>query len=338
MKKIHFVLFVAFIFITGQSFSQKDSKKTESQVLKPGENKVFYESDRKKLAALLYIPEGEGKFPAIVLVRPASGVKEQTVGIYAQKMSEHGFVAIAFDPKGYGESEGKPQVEDPFSIISDTKNTVTYISTLPMVDTDNIFSGGVCMGAGYNVAAASEDDRIKASVAISPYLTNVPDANEMFGSERRKKTLVNLVFRPTSFFLGVFGANAYAPVVPLEGADAELSTPITREMPVYYGPGAPGDTPNWKNKMNYAAAAPYLLKYDPFDYLEKYEKKAFFMAFADGGHGTDELKRFYESIKADDKELFIAESAGHFDLYYKPEFVDPIVNKVTVFLKKQISE
>jgi len=147
----------------------------EKQKPKPGENKVTYLSDGKKLSALLYIPEDykEGeKRPAIVITRPASGVKEQTAGLYAQKLSDKGFVTLAFDPKGYGESEGKPQVEDPFSVISDTKNAVTYIQSLPQVDANKTFNAGICMGAGYATAAGAEDDRIKVTAAISPYLTS----------------------------------------------------------------------------------------------------------------------------------------------------------------------
>ena len=36
-------------------------------------------------------------------------------------------------------------------------------------------------------------------------------------------------------------------------------------------------------------------------------------------------------IKVEEKELLIFENATHFDLYYKPEYVDPIVEKVSAF-------
>jgi hypothetical protein len=59
----------------------------ENQNLKIGENKGFFDSDGKKLAGLLYLPpdyqEGQQR-PSIVVTRPASGVKEQTAGLYAK--------------------------------------------------------------------------------------------------------------------------------------------------------------------------------------------------------------------------------------------------------------
>lgn len=121
------------------------------QILKPGENKVFFQSEGKQLAALVYLPQDYkegGKRPAIAITRPASGMKEQTAGLYAQKLSKKGSITLAFDPKGFGESEGKPLVENPFSVISDTKNAITFLESLPQVDQENIFNAGICLGAG----------------------------------------------------------------------------------------------------------------------------------------------------------------------------------------------
>ena len=110
-------------------------------------------------------------------------------------------VTIAFDPKGYGESEGKPQVEDPFSIISDTKNTVTFIESLSQVDKDNIFNAGICMGAGYATATATQDNRIKGTAAISPYLTGHIDYPKAYGGKIVVRIMMTLLFKPVSFCL-----------------------------------------------------------------------------------------------------------------------------------------
>ena len=85
-------------------------------------DKVFPKSDKvdhKKvtfhnrygitLAADMYTLRGaEGKLPAIAVSGPFGAVKEQSSGLYAQKMAELGFLTIAFDPSYTGESGGTP--------------------------------------------------------------------------------------------------------------------------------------------------------------------------------------------------------------------------------------
>lgn len=60
------------------------------------------------------------------------------------------------------------------------------------------------------------------------------------------------------------------------------------------------------------------------------------MAYADGGYHPDLLQKFYDLIAVDDKDLLICENPTHFDLCYKPEFVDPIVEKVTTLFKRHM--
>ena len=68
------------------------------------------------LAADLYTPkdlpqlgEAGGGLPAIAVSGPFGAVKEQSSGLYAMKMAERGFVALAFDPSYTGESSGEPR-------------------------------------------------------------------------------------------------------------------------------------------------------------------------------------------------------------------------------------
>lgn len=86
-------------------------------------DKVFPKSDKVEhgkvtfhnrygitLAADAYVPKSaEGKLPAIAVSGPFGAVKEQSSGLYAQKMAELGFYAIAFDPSYAGESGGAPR-------------------------------------------------------------------------------------------------------------------------------------------------------------------------------------------------------------------------------------
>ena len=62
------------------------------------------------LAADMFTPKSVvGKLPAIAVSGPFGTVKEQSSGLYAQKMAEYGFLTIAFDPSFTGESGGSPR-------------------------------------------------------------------------------------------------------------------------------------------------------------------------------------------------------------------------------------
>src|SRR5215218_4491377 len=73
---------------------------------------VTFKNTNLKMAGNLYLPAGfdkAKKYPAIVVVHPGGGVKEQTAGLYAQKQSEASFITLAFDASYQGASEGEPR-------------------------------------------------------------------------------------------------------------------------------------------------------------------------------------------------------------------------------------
>ncbi|KAF9095537.1 hypothetical protein BGX27_001257 [Mortierella sp. AM989] len=132
---------------------------------------VSFQSGPFKIAGHLYVPDSYkagDKLPAIVVVHPGSGVKEQTAGTYAKELSKQGFVTLAYDRRYQGASEGTPrQYEDAFGMGEDIKSAVTYLSLLEQVDPSRIGDLGICAGGGYSIFAASTDHRIKAIATVS---------------------------------------------------------------------------------------------------------------------------------------------------------------------------
>lgn len=308
--------------------------------LQQGMNKVTYNSDEHKIAAHIFIPNdykaGE-KRPALVVIRPASGVKEQTAGTYAKALSDKGFIALAYDPKGYGESEGRPQVEDPYSIISDAKNAITFLETLKEVDANNIFCVGICMGGGYACTTGAEDPRVKGVAIISPIVSNFIDTPKAYGGRFMLKAML-LTMKPFISFFGWFGVNFYTPLAPMSWFERKIMPMMDSQWAAlqYYGKGKPGDTPNWKNKINYYKSEISALTYNPFQWIPKIKDKPFFLAYAEGGQNTPKIKEFYDLIDVKHKDVMYFDGATHFDLYYKPEFVNPIVGRITETFQKKI--
>ena len=119
------------------------------------------------LAADLYTPkDAKGKLAAIAVSGPFGAVKEQCSGLYAMKMAERGFVALAFDPSYTGESSGEPRrTASPDINTEDFMAAVDFLSKQENVDAEKIGIIGICGWGGIALNAAAADTRIKATVA-----------------------------------------------------------------------------------------------------------------------------------------------------------------------------
>lgn len=170
----------------------------EKLVLTEEWDKVFPKSDKVNhtkvtfinrygitLAADMYIPKNaEGKLAAIAVAGPFGAVKEQSSGLYAQKMAEFGFLTIAFDPSYTGESGGQPRfMASPDINTEDFQAAVDYLSLLDSIDPQRIGIIGICGWGGMALNAAVLDTRIKATVASTMYDMTRVNANGYFDAE-----------------------------------------------------------------------------------------------------------------------------------------------------------
>ena len=141
--------------------------------------------------------KGVKKLPAIAVSGPFGAVKEQCSGLYAMKMAESGFVALAFDPSYTGESSGEPRrTASPDINTEDFMAAVDFLSKQDNVDAKKIGIIGICGWGGIALNAAAADTRIKATVASTMYdMTRVSgnDYNDAFDvEEARHKNRENL--------------------------------------------------------------------------------------------------------------------------------------------------
>jgi dienelactone hydrolase len=148
-------------------------------------------SDGTRLAGDLFYPkdaeEGD-KLPAIVLCHGWGGVKEHLNRTYAPRFAAGGFVVLAFDYRGWGESDSrlvvkgempKPDADgnvtvtaqairelvDPRDQLEDIHNALNFIEGEPLVDRSRIALWGTSFGGGLVLKTAIDDPRVKCVVS-----------------------------------------------------------------------------------------------------------------------------------------------------------------------------
>jgi len=128
---------------------------------------VNFFSEGTKMEGDLFLPSdykaGERR-PGIVLCHGFTGVRTMILGDYAKAFAEAGFVAMTFDYRGYGGSEGTRRRLIPLEQIDDIRNAISYFETLPEVDPDRIGLWGTSFGGANAPYTAAVDNRIRAVV------------------------------------------------------------------------------------------------------------------------------------------------------------------------------
>ena len=206
MKKV----FVAAMLLTSvlAACNQKDNQtKTEDNMQKleltQEWDKVFALSEKVNhrkvtfetqygltLAADLYMPkDAQGRLAAIAVSGPFGACKEQSSGLYAMRMAERGFVALAFDPSYTGESSGLPRrTASPDINTEDFMAAVDFLSKQENVDAEKIGIIGICGWGGIALNAAAADTRIKATVASTMYDMTRVSGNGYFDSDDKEES------------------------------------------------------------------------------------------------------------------------------------------------------
>ena len=269
------------------------------------------------LAADLYTPKGaEGKLPAIAVSGPFGAVKEQSSGLYAQKMAELGFLTLAFDPSYTGESGGTPRyVASPDINTEDFCAAVDFLSVQENVDPECIGIIGICGWGGMAINAAAIDTRIKATAAMTMYDMTRVNANGYFDSENTadaryaKKQAMNAQ-RTADYKNGTY-ALAGGVVDPLP----EDAPQFVKDYYGYYKtrrgyhPRSLNSNGGWNVTSSLSFMNMPILQY------AGEIRSAILLVHGEKAHSRYFSEGAYEKLTGDNKELMIIPGANHVDLY-----------------------
>lgn len=269
------------------------------------------------LAADMFTPKSVvGKLPAIAVSGPFGAVKEQSSGLYAQKMAEYGFLTVAFDPSFTGESGGSPRyVASPDINTEDFCASVDFLSVQENIDTDRIGIIGICGWGGMAINAAAQDTRIKATAAMTMYDMTRVNANGYFDNEntpeaRFAKKLAMNTQRTEDYKNGSYTL-AGGVIDPLP----DNAPQFVKDYYAYYKTER-GYHPRSLNSNNgWNVTSPLSFMNMPILQYAAEIRSAVLLVHGEKAHSRYFSEGAYEKMAGDNKELLIIPGASHVDLY-----------------------
>jgi fermentation-respiration switch protein FrsA (DUF1100 family) len=297
-----------------------------------------------RLAGLLFEPESElaaERRPGVVVVGPMFSVKEQASSVYARRMAQLGYVALAFDHTSFGESEGEPRLnEDPFMKAEDAKSAVSYLTSLPQVDPERIGGVGVCGGGGYLPLAAASDPRIKVLASVVPHTAVKEQVESGFGGlyGNGVKILAEARVAREAYEHGQPPKHlTFMPKVSgFTRAVASLS-PKYRDMLKaidYYEDPQRGLHPNRKEDF-LIWSAEKMAAYDVADALPRLEAIPLLVITSQHDYAREDGEKLYADKKGP-KAFHLIPKAGHFDLYDLEPYVTEAVDRIRPFFQQSL--
>ena len=296
--------------------------------------KVTFNNNNLKIAGNLYLPAAfneNKKYPVIITVHPGGGVKEQTSGLYAQKLAERGYVALAFDASHQGESEGLPRfLEDPTQRVEDIRSAVDYVTTLKFVDAEKIGLIGICAGGGYSISVAQTEHRIKAIAVASPVSTG--NKKGWDGKTPISESITTLEAVAKQRTAEANGAKPmYVNYVP-EKPDANTPNDLIEAYNYYRTPRA--QHPNSTNLFLFTSLDK-MMAFDAYANIETLLTQPILIVVGSNAGSRWQGEEVYKRVTSS-KELKVIQGATHMDLYDIPKYVNQVADNMTSFFGKNL--
>jgi len=294
---------------------------------------VTYKLNGIDISANVYTPANynpNNKYPAVVVAHPNGGVKEQVAGLYAQRLAEQGYITIAADAAYQGASGGQPRsVDKTANRIEDIHGMADFITRYSGVDGKRLGLLGICGGGGYSLAAAQTDKRFRSIATLS-----------MFNSGRVRRngyndSQLNTIQQRLQQASAARAQEAAGGEVLYSG-DANLTDEQIAKLP--FELYRQGYEYYWKTHAHPNSTFKYttsslldLMRFDASDHIDLINEPLLMIA----GSKSDSLYMSEDAIAkatgAKDKELFKIEGATHIETYWKPQYVNQAMDKLTSF-------
>lgn len=299
---------------------------------------VTYKLNGIDISANVYTPanyDTHKSYPAVVVALPNGGVKEQVAGLYAQRLAEQGYITIAADAAYQGASGGMPRnVDKPASRIEDIHGMADFISQYPGVDSKRLGLLGICGGGGYSLKAAQTDKRFKSIATLSMFNSGLVRRNGYMDSQLA--TIQDRLKQASDARAqeAAGGKIIYAADTQLTDEQiAKLPFDLYRQGFEYYWKTHAHPNSTFRYTMSSLLA---LMSFDAASTMDLINQPLLMMA----GSKADSLymteSAYKKAVNANDKELFLIEGATHIETYWKPQYVNQAMGKLSEFFGRTL--
>lgn len=299
---------------------------------------VSYKLNGIDITANVYTPSNydpSNSYPAIVVAHPNGGVKEQVVGLYAQRLAEIGYICIVADASFQGASGGEPRnVDKPANRIEDIRGMADFITQFEGVDTERLGVFGICGGGGYSLAAAQTDKRFKAVATLSMFNSGLVRRN---GFRDSQIATIQERLKQASEARSLESAGGEVKYIANMKTTDEMADKMPfdlyREGHYYYN--RTHAHPN--STFRYTASSLLdLMAFDATTNMALINQPLLMIAGskADSYYMTENA--FKLATGTTEKELYLIEGATHIQTYYVIEYVNKAMNKLNEFYGKYL--
>jgi ketosteroid isomerase-like protein/alpha-beta hydrolase superfamily lysophospholipase len=271
--------------------------------------RLSFVSKKNNLAGRLYLPQGvsaQRPTAGLVITGAWMTVKEQMPHRYAQEMARRGFVALTFDFRGWGESDGaRRQLENPQEKVEDILAAAAFLRSRPEVAGGRIGGLGICASSGYMVTATAQTKQIDSVALVAPWLHDKKIVEATYGGAEGVAKLMQ-AGREAATNTKRTGQQTFVPAASLTDKNA-----IMFEVP-YYTEADRGMIPAWRNEADPAFWEGWL----SFDAMPPAKRltQPFFMVHSEAAAIPQGARQFFKAVQSPKGELWL-DNVTQLDFY-----------------------
>jgi uncharacterized protein len=276
---------------------------------------VEFASEGATVRGWLYVPNGSGPHPAVVLAGGWCYVRELVMPYYAQAFAERGIAALVFDYRNLGVSDGEPRQHlDPWMQIRDYQNAVSFLTTRDEVDASRIGAWGISYSGGHVIVLAATDPRVRAVVSQIPVVDGYENMRRVHGTMGYRRLWAAILEDRERRFIDP-GGRLHIPHATAE-PDRDLSTwPFPETFHTFAALKA-SEAPLYENSST-VESVDLLLNYDIIPFARRVYDTPTLMIVAEGDDLTlwDLEIGAYNALPTAKKRLHVLPHTTHMTLY-----------------------